>query len=73
MLEKEKLAMLEEMMELAEGTLTPQTKLTDLVEWDSVANLAFMALMDEEFGKAIKGSHIRLFQTVADVLAVMEK
>lgn len=72
MTEKEKLAMLEEMMELDEGTLTPQTELTDLDEWDSIAAIAFMALVDDEFGKTIKGPQIKLFQTIADLLAVME-
>lgn len=73
MTEKEKIAMLEEMMELAAGTLTPQTKLADLAEWDSVATLAFMAMIDEEFDKIIKGSQIKKFKTVADALAVMER
>lgn len=73
MTEKEKLVMLEEMMELDEGTLTPQTKLVDLPEWDSLAILAFIALMDDVFDKTIKGTQIKLFETVADILAVMKK
>lgn len=72
MTEKEKIAMLEEMMELDEGTLTPQTELVDLVEWDSIAVISFIALVDDEFDKTIKGSQIKEFKTVADALAVME-
>jgi acyl carrier protein len=73
MTEKEKIAMLEEMMELDEGTLTPETILADLEEWDSIAVISFIALMDDEFEKTIKGSQIREFRTVADALAVMGK
>lgn len=72
MTEKEKIAMLEEMMELEEGTLTPQTELIGLVEWDSIAVISFMVLIDEKFDKTIKGSQIKEFKTVADALAVME-
>ena len=73
MIEKEKLALLEEMLELDEGRLTPQTKLADLEEWDSIAVISFIALVDDHFDKIIKGSQIKKFQTVSDALAVMEK
>ena len=73
MTEEEKIALLEEMIELEKGTLTPKTKLTDLEEWDSIAILAFIAMIDEEFDKIIKGSQIKKFKTVADALSVMEK
>jgi len=68
----EKIVLLEEMMELDEGTLTPETILADLEEWDSIAVISFIALMDEEFNKQIKGSQIKEFKVVADILAVME-
>ncbi|CAK7063308.1 phosphopantetheine-binding protein [Tissierella sp.] len=72
MTEKEKLEMLEEMMELEEGTLTPDSILADLEEWDSIAIISFIALVDDEFEKTIKGAQIREFKTIADALAVME-
>lgn len=72
MTEKEKLAMLEEMMELDGGTLSPETILADLEEWDSISIISFIVLMEDEFNKPIKGSQTKEFQTVADALAVME-
>lgn len=72
MTEKEKIALIEEMLELDAGTLTPQTKLAALVDWDSIAVISFIALVDDEFDKTIKGSQIKGFKTVADTLAVME-
>lgn len=72
MTEKEKLALLEEMLEVDEGTLTPDMKLDDIEEWDSVAIISFMALVDDEFDKSIKASEIKEFKTIADALNVME-
>ncbi|MCK9226067.1 MAG: phosphopantetheine-binding protein [Candidatus Muirbacterium halophilum] len=72
MTEKEKIELLEEMLELDEGTLSPETVLADLDEWDSIAAISFIALVDDEFGKAVTGADIRGFTTVADALAVMK-
>lgn len=71
MKDKEKLEMIEEMLDLDEGTLLPEQVLTDLEEWDSIAVISLIALMDEEYNKQIKGSDIKQLQTVADVLALM--
>jgi len=71
MTEKEKIELLEEMLELDEGTLSPETVLADLDEWDSIAAISFIALVDDEFDKSVKGADIRSFVTVADALAVM--
>jgi acyl carrier protein len=69
---KEKLALLEEMMELDEGKLTPESSLEDLEEWDSMAALSFIVLLDEEFNKKITAKEIRALETVGDLLNVME-
>lgn len=71
MTEKEKLAMIEEMLELDTGALSPEIKLINLEEWDSIAVISFIALLDEEFNKIIKGCEIKEFKTVADILTVM--
>ena len=64
---------LEELMELDEGTLKSETLLSNIEEWDSVAFLSFIAMMDDEFGKMVKGSLVREQKTVADLMALMEK
>lgn len=69
---KQKLALLEEMMDLDAGALTPQTVLADLDEWDSVAILSLIVLIDEQFHKVITGTYIKEFVTVADVMNIME-
>lgn len=42
MTEREKLALLEDMLELDEGTLTMDTALTDVDEYDSMAKLSLI-------------------------------
>lgn len=72
MTNQEKLEKLEEIMDLGEGILKETDMLADYEEWDSVSVLSFIALMDEEFGKEIKGAEIKSFLTVEDAMKVME-
>lgn len=69
---QEKLEKLAEIMDLEVDELNEDTVLADIDEWDSVAALSFIAMMDEEFGKAIRGAEIRQFVTVKDAMDVME-
>ncbi|MEX3745394.1 MULTISPECIES: phosphopantetheine-binding protein [Lysinibacillus] len=73
MTEQVRLSMLEEILDLEDGTLTSDKVLDELEEWDSIALISFIAMMDEEFNKSIKGSEIKEFKTVADALKVMVK
>lgn len=72
MSEKEKLGLLEELMELEEGELSLTDKLKDYEEWDSVAVLSFIAMMDSEFHKTVKGADIKEFVTVQDAINMMQ-
>lgn len=71
MSEKEKMELLEEIMELDGGTLSAADRLDDYAEWDSVTALSFIALMDEKFGKTITGADVKALRTVADALDMM--
>lgn len=71
MLEKEKLAMIEETLDLEEGTLTADTVLANLDEYDSMAKLSLIVLMDDEFGVKVTGDMIKGFKTVGDILEMM--
>jgi acyl carrier protein len=70
--QEEKLAALEEIMELDEGELKPDMALEEIEEWDSLAALSYVVLMTDEFNKKISGAEIRAFQTVRDILDTME-
>lgn len=71
MTQEEKIALLEDMLELDGGTLTPDMELSSIDEYDSMAKLSLIVLMDEECGKKLTGEQIREFKTVADVLNFM--
>lgn len=70
---QEKLALIEETIEVDEGTLTPETVLEDLVEYNSMAKLSLIVMFDDEFDKNVTGADIKAFVTVADIMALMEK
>lgn len=73
MTEREKLAMLEEMMELDEGALQPDTMLEDVEEYDSMAKLSLIVLMEDEFNVKLTGAMIKELVSVGDILALMNK
>ena len=73
MTNQEKIALLEETLEIDEGTLTEDTLLEDVDEYDSMAKLSLIVMMDDEFEVKLTGDMIKGFQTVGDILAVMEK
>lgn len=73
MTEQEKLAMLEETWETDEGALTPDTLLADVDEYDSMAKLSLIVMMDDEFGIKLTGDVIKSFETVSDILKLMVK
>ena len=72
MTNEEKIALLEDMLELEAGTLTPETELTSVDEYDSMAKLSLIVLFDEECGKKLTGEENRSFRTVADILTAMD-
>lgn len=72
MSEKEKIELLEEIMDVDSGTLHIDDILKDYDEWDSLSVLTFISEIDSRFGKKISGEDIKKFVTVADAIAVME-
>ena len=73
MSEREKLALLEDMLELEEGDLSADTVLDDIGEYDSMAKLSLIVLMEDEFGIKLTGDVIKGFETVGDIIALMNK
>lgn len=73
MSEREKLALLEDMLELEEGDLSADTVLDDIDEYDSMAKLSLIVLMEDEFGIKLTGDVIKGFETVGDIIALMNK
>lgn len=72
MTKEEKIAMLEDMLELESGTISAEMELSNIPEYDSMAKLSLIVMMDDEFGKKLTGEQIREFNTVQDILDFME-
>ncbi len=72
MTDKEKLELLEKTLEAPEGSLSEEMYL-DLVEnWDSMAVISLIVMLDEKFGKRITVSQVKQFKTLGDILKIME-
>lgn len=69
---EEKIALLEDMLELDNGSLKPEMVLADIDEYDSMAKLSLIVLMDEDCSKKLTGEQIREFKTVQDILDFMD-
>ena len=69
---KEKMALIEEVLDVEEGSLTPETLLSDVDEWDSIAALSLIVMLDENFNKTVSGAQIKALKSVKDILAYME-
>lgn len=70
--DREKIGMLEELLERSAGSLTADTRLEAIEQWDSMASLSLIVLLEEKFQKTLSGVEIRGLQTVGDILRVME-
>ena len=68
---EEKLALLEEIMDLDEGTLAENTLLEEIEEWDSLSKLSLMAEAKKKFDKALTVEDIRGLKTVGDIINIL--
>ena len=71
MTQEEKLNLLSETFELENGELTPETSLTELECWVSMAKLSLIVLFDDEFDKKLTGEQIKDFKIIQDLLNQM--
>ena len=69
---EEKLSLLEDVLELDEGVLQPDIELENIDGWDSMAKIALVSLMDDEFDRKLTGEQIKGFKTVQDILNFMD-
>lgn len=67
MTNEEKIAMLEDIMDLDEGTLEAASVLKEFEEWDSLSKLSLMAMAKKEFSKKLTTEEIHTFKTVQDI------
>jgi acyl carrier protein len=68
---QEKLALIEEVLDVETGSLTPETLLAEVGEWDSIA-LSLVVMLDEKFEKTVSGVQIKALASVNDILDYMD-
>lgn len=64
---EEKIALIEEIMDLDEGSLTMDSVLQEFEEWDSLSKLSLIAEAKQEFGVVLNTDMIQQFVTVRDI------
>ena len=67
-----KMALIAELLEREVSDFTPETKLEELEEWDSLAAISYVVMMDEHFGVTANPNDIRNFKTIQDILDSMK-
>lgn len=72
MTKKELLQMLEEIVEADPDTLTGEELIEDLENWDSLAIVNFIALVDENFGITLSPGKIMNSKTVDQLISLLD-
>ena len=70
---QEKLEVLEDVLELDEGTLNVEDSLEDIEEWDSMSKLYLVTYVKKEMKKRLTVDEIKNFKTVQDICDYLEK
>lgn len=68
---REKIALLEDMLEMDERSLEEGTLLDDIDDYDSMAKLSLIVLMEDEFSVKLSGEQIKTFKSIGDIIALM--
>lgn len=68
---QDKMRLLEEVMDLESGTLQADTSLDDVEEWDSLAAISFISLLDSKLNKEVDLARLKRASTVSDLLMLM--
>ena len=63
---------LDQLLELAPGTVKGSESLEDLQVWDSLAVIGFLAMVDTRFGMVLSTEALAACRTVSDLEALVE-
>ncbi len=73
MTNQEIINLIEDTFEIDLNTLSENSSLLDIPEYDSMAKLSVIILADDEFDKKLTGEIIRDFKTVGDIVQFLKK
>lgn len=57
-----------EVVEVESTEITTETKFRDLPEWDSLAGLSLIAMIDEEYDVILEGNEFKEQETIGDLI-----
>jgi acyl carrier protein len=66
--DEEKISFIEVTIGVDEGTLTKETELKSVDNWDSIGKLFLMSAIQKDFGRAIQPDILRGFQNVGEIM-----
>ena len=69
---EEKLGLIEDCLEVQEGSLKPELLLADIAEYDSISKLSLIVMLKDEFDQNMTSDIMKSFETVGDILKLME-
>ena len=72
MTNQEIINLIEETLELDQNTITENTKLSEIAEYDSMGKLSIIVFADDEFDKKLTGETMRDFITVGDIVHFLQ-
>lgn len=72
-MEKEFLEKLKEALEIEDRELVLTDKFREYPEWNSLAFLSVIAMIDEEYDVIIEGKDFRKLETVGDIISAIKE
>ena len=72
-MEQEFIEKFKEVLEIEDRELALEDKFRDYDEWDSLANLSTIAMIDDEYNVVIPNEEFRKLETVGDLLQDIKK
>lgn len=63
----------EQFEETDASEFTPATKYHELDEWSSLVGLSIIAMVDEEYGVALKGNDVKSSVTIEDLFNIVKE
>lgn len=62
----------EEILTVKPGTITLETNLNDIDEWDSLTKIALDVFLEDEFKIKVEQKEIENFETFADIVDIVK-
>jgi acyl carrier protein len=71
-MEQKFIELFKETLEIEDGEVTIETRFRELEQWDSLAFLSVIAMIDEEYDVVIEGNDFKKISTVGELITEIE-